>query len=378
MFSFKRVIAVAKREYLELRRNTLYVYMAFLSPLILFVPFAYGLNLDTNNVMLGICDMDNTPVSRDFINMFQTTGGYFIVKEYRNTYDTMDDKVQSGELEAVIVIPEHFSKDLKNCEKVDVQLITNALYSGRAETILNYIESGVAEFNTKLQNKYLLSYGKQLPVPIKVYQAVWFNETLESNNFMIPPIIPVLLYFLPPLISSLCIVKEKEIGSIMAFYCSPITKAEYIIGKMIPYIVIAYVDFIILFTAARLLFMDVPFRGSLFNLLVVAFIYSIATTGVGLLLSVSLESQVATVMVCFVGTMIPAFGFSDAFDAVSTKGAGAQMFSKTLAVSYAVKIIKDIFLKVGSWELYWQSALMLVVFAIVLPTLAIIIFKKKM
>jgi ABC-type Na+ efflux pump permease subunit len=113
MFSFKRVYAVAKREYLELRRNTLYVYMAFLSPLILFIPFAYGLNVDTNNVLLGICDMDNTPVSRDFMNIFETTGGYFIVKEYRNTYDTMDYAIQDGELEAVLVIPEHFSKALK-------------------------------------------------------------------------------------------------------------------------------------------------------------------------------------------------------------------------------------------------------------------------
>ncbi len=378
MFSFKRVYAVAKREYLELRRNTLYVYMAFLSPLILFVPFAYGLNVDTNNVLLGICDMDNTPVSRDFINMFETTGGYFIVKEYSNTYDTMDEEIQTGALEAVLVIPEHFSKDLKNGMKVDVQLITNALYSSRAETIGNYIESGVAQFNQKLQDKYLAAKGKQNPDPIKVYQAVWFNETLESNNFMIPPIIPVLLYFLPPLISSLCIVKEKEIGSIMAFYCSPITKAEYVTGKMVPYIVIAYLDFIILFCAARLLFMDVPFRGSVFNLLLVAFVYSIATTGVGLLLSVTLESQVATVMVCFVGTMIPAFGFSDAFDAVSTKGEGAQMFSKMLAVTYAVKIVKSIFLKVGGWELYWESALMLVGFAIVLPVIAIMLFKKKM
>ncbi len=378
MFSFKRVYAVAKREYLELRRNTLYVYMAFLSPLILFIPFAYGLNVDTNNVLLGICDMDNTPVSRDFMNIFETTGGYFIVKEYRNTYDTMDYAIQDGELEAVLVIPEHFSKALKNGNQVNVQLITNALYSSRAETIGNYIEAGVAEFNTKLQDKYLSSKGKTSPEPIKVYQSVWFNETLESNNFMIPPIIPVLLYFLPPLISSLCIVKEKEIGSIMAFYCSPITKAEYVIGKMIPYTVIAYLDFLILFTVARILFMDVPFRGSLLNLVIVAFIYSIATTGVGLLLSVTLESQVATIMVCFVGTMIPAFGFSDAFSAVSTKGGGAQAFSKMLAVTYAVKIVKDIFLKQGSWDQYWQSALMLAGFAVFLPILAIMLFKKKM
>jgi len=290
----------------------------------------------------------------------------------------MDAAVKSGELEAVMVIPEHFSKNLKNGRKVNVQLLVNALYSTRAETIGNYIEGGVAQFNNKLQKQYLSSKGHTVSAPIKVYHAVWFNETLESNNFMIPPIIPVLLYFLPPLISSLCIVKEKEIGSIMAFYCSPITKAEYIIGKMIPYAVIAYIDFIILFIVARLLFMDVPFRGSLFNLLIASFIYSIATTGLGLLLSVTMESQVATIMVCFVGTMIPAFGFSDAFDAVSTKGEGAQVFSKMLAVTYAVKIVKDIFLKEGGWAHYWQSVLMLIGFAIFLPALAIILFKKKM
>ena len=164
----------------------------------------------------------------------------------------------------------------------------------------------------------------------------------------------------------------------MAFYCSPITKAEYVIGKMIPYSIITYIDFFILFTIVRILFNHVPFRGSLLNLFISVIFYSIACTGVGLLLSVTMESQVATVMVCFVGTMIPAFGFSDAFTAVSTMGSGAQVFSALLPVTYEVRIVKDVFLKTGGMELYFNDFISLAIFAVVLPLIAILLFKKKL
>ena len=211
MFSFKRVYAVAKREYLELRRNTLYVIMAFFCPVIIFLPFAYGLNLDTEDVKLGICDMDNSPLSRDFTNVFLTTGGYFTLVEHTLEYDTMDKKIKSGDLEVVLVIPHDFSKKLNDGKKVEVQFMVDAIYASRAETVGGYLESAVSEFNQKLQTDYLDFKGiKNFESPITIYQKVWFNDTLESDNFIIPPIIPVLLYFLPPLISSLTIVKERK------------------------------------------------------------------------------------------------------------------------------------------------------------------------
>jgi len=378
MFSFRRVYAVAKREYLELRRDTLYVIMAFLSPIILFIPFAYGLDFDVTEIRLGICDMDNSSESRDLIQTFVNTGEYFTVKKYSKEYDTMDEEFKDGKLDIVIVIPHNFSRDLRNARTATVQILSDAIFPSRAETAVSYTQDVIDSYSSKVTSEYLDLKGIKYANPIEIRTSVWFNETLESVNFVIPPIIPILLYFLPPLISSLTIVKEKELGSIMAFYCSPITKSEYIIGKMIPYTVISYIDFIVLFTIVRILFPGIPFRGSVIELFLIAILYSIATTGVGLLLSVLMNSQVATVMVCFVGTMIPAFGFSGAWTPVSTLGTGAQVFSAMLPVTYCASIIKQAFLKTGGMELYMNDVLALALFAVLLPGLAILLFKKRL
>jgi len=290
----------------------------------------------------------------------------------------MDEEFKDGKLDIVVVIPRNFSRDLKNARTATVQVLSDAIFPSRAETAVSYTEDAINSYSNKVTNEYLDLKGIKYVNPIEIRTSIWFNETLESVNFVIPPIIPILLYFLPPLISSLTIVKEKELGSIMAFYCSPITKAEYIIGKMIPYTVISYIDFIMLFTIIRILFPGIPFRGSVIELFLIAILYSIATTGVGLLLSVLMNSQVATVMVCFVGTMIPAFGFSGAWTPVSTLGTGAQIFSAMLPVTYCASIIKQAFLKTGGMELYMNDVLALAIFAVLLPGLAILLFKKRL
>jgi len=378
MFSFKRVLAVAKREYLQLRRNSLYMVMAFLCPLILFLPFSYGLKLDVDEIKLGVCDMDNSPLSRELIQEFPNSS-YFILEKYTNSYDLMEQDMKQGKIGIVMVIPKDFSKKLRNFENTNVQFCIDASIPERANTIEGYAEGIVSVFNQKLQNEFVNYKGNDMKkASIQIYNKVWFNDSLDSQNYVIPPLIAVILYFFPPLLSALTVVKEKETGSFMAFLCSPATKAEYIIGKMIPYSLITFCNFTALYFLVRILFPDIPFRGSLPFLFLTAIFYCISTTGVGLILSVLMTSQVAAVMICFVGTMIPAFNYSGMFTSLNSMTRETLMMAKSMPVTYFITIIRDVFLKYGSTEFIVKDGLMLVLFSVLFPIIAIFFLKKRL
>ncbi len=351
--------------------------MTFLCPIILFLPLAYGLRLDVDNIPLGVCDMDSSVESRALIDAF-INSGYFNFKKYTNNYDLMEKDLQKGNVKVVLIIPDHFEKDIINGMNPEILFLLDAVIPQRAEVANVYINGIMNSYSTGIVQKYLIYKGDIIQKPVDVLPTIWFNETLDTRNYIVPPLIAVILYFFPPLLSAITIVKEKETRSIMIFLCSPVTRTEYIIGKIIPYSIITYCNFLSLFIMFKIFFPLLPVRGSLITLFILSFFYCIATTCIGILISTLMKKQVNAIMFCFIGTMLPAFNYSGMFRPVDSM----DIFSRTMAyfmpVTYFISAIRQIFLKSAGTEILITYGSIFLVFSLLLPLLAIVLLKKKL
>lgn len=377
IISLKRIYVIAKKEYISIKKNKLYLVMTFLGPIIIFLPLAYGLRLDVDNIPLGVCDMDNSNESRQLIDDF-VNSGYFNLKKYTNNYDLMEKDLQKGNLKVIIIIPDHFEKDVVNGTKPEILFLIDGVIPQRAEVANTYINGIIHSHNIKVTKKLLNYKGDVIQKPINVLPEIWFNETLDTRNYVVPPLIAVILYFFPPLLSAITIVKEKETRSIIIFFCSPITKTEYIIGKIITYSFITYFDFLSLFIMLKIFFPMIPIRGNLIVFLILSFFYCIATTSIGIVISVMMEKQVNAIMLCFIGTMLPAFNYSGMFRSVESMDIISRTIAYFMPVTYYVSSIRQIFLKSGGIEVLLGYGLIFLAFSLCLPVFAIILLKKRL
>jgi ABC-2 type transport system permease protein len=228
-----------------------------------------------------------------------------------------------------------------------------------------------AQFNEDLI-KYL---GPEL-IPLRIESRVWFNPELKSKNFIVPGIIVTILLFYPALLATLAVVREKEQGSILNILSSPLRPWEYIVGKLVPYLLISLLVFLFIFLLA-LVFFKLPFRGSFPLLLASSLFYLLGTVGIGLLISILLRTQVGAMLLTSIVTIIPAFLYSGFFVPISSMGKVSQVESYFFPSRYYMKIVRGIFLKGIGLGVLWPDILALIAYALIPLTLSILMFKKR-
>ena len=320
LFNFRRMFAYTRREALELRRDPIRGTLATVGSVLLMFVLGYGINMDVEDLSFAVLDRDNTAISRDYA--MQIGGSrYFTEKPPINDYDELDRRMRDGELSLAIEIPPGFGRDVSRGKNVQVGAWIDGAMPQRAETVRGYVQGMHTNWLTQKAREIYGTAASKGDFDIAV--RFRYNPGLQSLVAMVPGVIPILLLVIPAMLAVLSVVREKELGSIINFYVTPVTRLEFLLGKQLPYVVLAMFNFFLLAAFAVFIF-RVPFTGSFITLTAAALLYVTASTGMGLVISAFMKSQIAAIFGTALITMIPAMQYSGLIDPVSAlEGAGA-------------------------------------------------------
>jgi ABC-2 type transport system permease protein len=371
-----RTWAVTRKELLHIRRDPRSLILIILLPIILLLLYGYALTFDIKHVPTVIYDQERSQVSGDLIKRFQGSP-YFDVRHFASSYAEADRLLTSRQAQLVLVVPYDFSRPLKKGGTVRIQALLDGTDANTANIIMGYVQAVTAAYNQDLITERLTRQGLgRMPMPIKLDARLWFNEDLESVNFIVPGLIVVIMTMVGALLTALTVVREVERGSMESLMATPLKKMELLLGKLIPYFFIGMLDMIITFVIGELLF-QVPLRGSVTLLMVLAAIFLVATLGHGLLISVTSQNQLQAYQMAMLTTFLPSFLISGFVFSIALMPGFLQIMSYVVPARYLVTISKGIYLKGIGLEVLWPSALMLVASAVLFIALAIRKFEKK-
>jgi ribosome-dependent ATPase len=371
-FTWARTLAFARREAIELRHDPVRLSFAALGPLLLMIVFGWGISLDIEHLTFSVLDFDGTQASRDYADSYRGSI-YYDEKKSLHSYEEMDRRLRNGELRFAIEIPSGFQQDMIRGRPTSVMGYIDAALPFRAETARGYIRQTHERYEESLRRS------KGLPPPaeaVKYQPRVLYNQAFESIYALVPGDIMLLLMLIPSMLTALSVVREKELGSIANFYAAPATRSEFLLGKQLPYVAIAFFQFATLVALAVFLF-QVPIKGSFLTLVLGGFVFLLASTGFGLLLSVFAATQTAAIFAAAIIAILPAVQFSGMFVPTSSLTGSAAIVAKIFPSTYFQAISVGTFTKALGLEALWPSIVILGLIALIYFTLSVFLLKKQ-
>lgn len=342
--SLNRIYAVYYCETRELWRDKVRLSICFAVPVLLMLIFGYGLNIDLVKVPFVVLDFDRSPESRDYIDHY-THSRYFEHRGVVRNEQEADRSMIDGKTHLTIEIPPNFGRDWKAGKQPQLGFWVDGSLPFRGDNIMGYVfamHQGI--LNTVDPN---LSHDQPTPT---LQTRFWYNQTLESKYTFVPGLIAVNLITISAILSALAVVRERELGQIVNFYATPLSRVEFLCGKLLPYLLINLINALLLGGIALILF-GIPFKGSILAFLVGSILYVLATTGLGLLIATLTKTQVSAFFITFILTMIPAFLNSGLLNPISSTSAGAQFLAHCYPIVYYLNICVGCFTKgLGFYE----------------------------
>jgi ribosome-dependent ATPase len=341
MFNPRRFWAYARREAMEIWRDPVRLAFALLGPILLMIAFGYGISFDVEHQSYAAYDQDQSLESRTYLENY-TGSRYFRETPPLQNHAEMEHRLRSGKLRAAIEIPPEFGRDVVRGRQVEVAVWIDGAAPFTAETVRGYAEGVHNAYLQQLTKRNTGQFTSQLPVEIET--RFRYNQDFQSVFAMVPGVLMIMLGLIPGMMTAVGVVREKEMGSIINLYATPVTELEFLLGKQLPYVTIAYISFLSLLALAVLLF-QVPVKGSFPALAAGAFLYVVATTGFGLLMSSFVKTQVAAIFGTAVLTMLPVIQFSGLFTPVSSLSGGARVMGLLFPSTYFQRISIGTFTK---------------------------------
>ena len=371
-FSLRRLLGYAYREGLELRRDPIRLAFALLGSVLLMFVLGFGISLDVEGLRFAALDRDQSPESRAYIE--NIAGSRYFIEQPPIADDAdLDRRMKNGELALAIDIPAGFGRDLRHGHWPEIGLWVDGAMPYRGETVRGYAEGMHLEY---VQRLILENTGVAAGYPANIVSRYRYNQDVKSIYAMVPAVIPILLIFIPAILMALGVVREKELGSITNLYVTPVTRLEFLLGKQLPYVVVALISFVLLVIQAQVVF-DVPIKGSLLALVLGAFLYIIATTGIGLLISTFTNTQIAALFGTAILTMLPTVSFSGLTTPVGALEGASYWIGQLFPASYFLVISRGAFTKaLGVADLIPQFVA-LACFIPVLTLLSVALLKKQ-
>ena len=372
-FSLLRLFSYTRRETLELRRDPIRGSMALLGSLLLLFIIGYGISLDVEDLTYAVLDRDQTTTSQAYaLNLAGSR--YFIEQPPLHDYDDLERRMRSGEISLAVEIPPNFGRDLKRGAVPQIGMWLDGAMPTRAETIRGYVTGLHASYLQELARKNSAASASRLPTLEVRYR---YNPDVESLKAMVPAVIPLLLMLIPAMLTALGVVREKELGSIINLYVTPVTRLEFLLGKQLPYIALGMLNFVLLVIAAVFVF-DVPLKGSLLALFTGGLLYISCATAMGLLMSTFTRSQIAAVFGTAIVTLIPAIQFSGLiYPVASLEGFGA-LVGQIYPTSHFLIISRGVFSKaLGFVELYGYFIPLLITLPVLLALCTSLLKKQE-
>jgi ribosome-dependent ATPase len=372
-FDFARLWAYARRESIELLRDPIRLAFAVLGPIILMAAFGYGISFDIENLKYAAFDQDNTPQSRRLLEGFSSSR-YFSEQPPIGSQAEAETRLRSGNTQVVVEIPSGFGRDFESGRQPEVDASVDGAMTFRGETARNYVKGVVS------------NEGKQIAAESRVPTPAWsddsiqtrfrYNQAFLSVNAMVPSVFMLMLCLIPAIMSAIAVVREKETGSIANFRSTPITKFEFLLGKQLPYIGIAMANFVSLFLLAIFVF-GVPIKGPFLTLLIGTFVYVVATTGFGQLISSFTRTQVAAVFATAILSIVPAVNFSGLFAPVSSLSGGARIMGLSFPSAWYQPITVGVFAKALGMADLWRNVAAICVIALAFFVLSLLLLQKQ-
>jgi ABC-2 type transport system permease protein len=375
--SLRRVWAIAKKEMIQVWRDPRSLMIVLLMPLMQMSLLGYGVNLDIKHVPICVFDREGSQQSQSLMKAFQASP-YFKIVEADRDYDSVKRAIDGGRCKMAVVVPPDFSEDLAAANAASVQTILDATDDNTANIARGYAQAVVATFSNDVQAQRLQSMGQQQPNPPAVAEyRVWFNEDLESRDFVIPGIVAMVLALVGAQLTSLTLSREWERGTMEVLVSTPVTRMELMAGKILPYFFIGMLDAALCLTIAVFWF-EAPFRGAVLTLFVTTSLFLVVVLGVGYFISASIRSQVGASQIALLVTMLPTTLLSGFAFPIDQMPPPVQAVTYLVHSRYYVTILKAIFLKgSGLSDLVWPIAA-LAVYALAVGILAARAFRKTL
>ena len=373
-----RIPAIARKEFLHVVRDWRTLLIAFVLPIIMILLFGFAITFDIRDLKLAVVDQDRTRASRALIEKFTGSRYFCLVAAPSNPRDLLT-LLDSGEAQIALSIPEDYGRNIERWEGDTVQVLLDGSESNTATIAAAYVEAILAGLNISTV-KHVLSQGgvspKGIP-PVDMQIRVWFNPELNSTYTIVPGLIAVIMVIISALLTSLTVVRERELGSLEGLIATPARKHEIIIGKMVPYLVITLIDCMMVAMMGLVVF-KVPFAGSLTLFVATALVFAVAGLSIGLLASVISSNQVLANQIVILSTVLPSILLSGFMFPVKSMPGWVQATTYAVPARYFVTICRGIMLKAQPAVNLARPTVFLVIFGTLLLSLAVVRFKKKL
>jgi len=380
----ERLRSMLMKEFIQAFRNPRMRLILFLPPLIQLIIFGYAANTDIRNISLAAYDLDNTPESREMIDRFGSSGYFRITHRVGNPQE-IRRLIDEGKISAALQINDDFARQSQQRQGTAIQLIVDGTDSNTASVVITYAQRIVAEYSRQIlveRIRTLPNTPDEMKKPffkkggIEIQSRAFFNPNLESRNFYVPGIMAFLIMLVTLLLTTMAIVREREIGTMEQLIVSPMRPVELIMGKTIPFALIGYID-VLLVTAVGVFWFEVPIRGSLPLLLFATSLYLLSTLGIGLFISTISRTQQQAMMTMFF-FFIPAILLSGFVFPIANMPEIVQYLSYADPLRYFLIIIRGIFLKGNGFKILWPQMLALAVLGAAVFTFSSLRFRKRL
>ena len=373
----KTILYIVQKELIQIKRDKRMFGLSLMAPLLQLVLLGYAATTDIHSIPMVVCDQDRTTVSRDLIEKF-TTAGYFSIDKIVDSPKEIDRLIEDGHVWLALVIPQKFGSNISAQRQTQVQLLADGSDANSANIGLAYANQIVNTYSRSI----VVAMMEKSPQPLRPARVlpeirVWYNAELKSRNFMIPGVVALVLMIITMTLTSLGIVKEKEAGTLEQLLVTPIKPYQLIIGKLIPFVIIGAVDVTIVLTVARFWF-EVPMRGSVLLLYGLCGLFVLTTLVLGLFVSTISRTQQQAMMTAQFFIFMPFMFLSGFTFPIENMPQVIQYLTYIIPLRYFITIIRGIFLKGDGIAELWTQALALLVFGIVILTLSVLRFRKKL
>ena len=374
---FERLRAMLIKEFIQVFRDPRMRIVLFVLPALQTVIFGYAVNMDVSDIPTAVFDRDNSSESRE-LTAIMASSGHFRVTERIGSDAEARALLDRGRVRVVVGIEHGFSEQLRRGETAPLQLLLDGTDSNTAGVIMGYLARLAMGYNSRLQADYTARHrGQALRIGrVELASRAWFNPNLESPPFYVPAVITNILFVITMLLSSMAIVREKEIGTIEQVIVTPIRKGEFILGKTLPFVLIGYID-VFLISAVGALVFNVPLRGSLWLLFLATTLFLMSSLGIGLLISTVSRTQQQAMMTAFF-VIFPAMLLSGFAFPIENMPPAVQWLTLLNPLRFYMVVIRGIFLKGVGLAILWPQLVALAAIGLTVLLVAVMRFRKTL
>lgn len=366
-----RIRHVVIKEFIQLFRDKRMKAIVFVVPIIQLMVFGYAVTTDVNDISVAVYDLDRSAESRELFRRLEASG-YFSIRHFVKAPEELGDLLDRGEVTAAIQVDRGFSKDIRNGVPAGLQVLLDGTDSNTALVAMDYANRIMLQYGRELR----ISSGGYGPSPVALTTRAWYNPELRSRNYNVPGVIAFVIMLTCLLLTSMAIVREREIGTMEQLMVTPLRPIELMLGKTIPFALIGFFDMLLVTVVAVLKF-DIPIRGSLPLLFAATAIYLLSVLGMGLFISTISRTQQQALMASFL-LYVPAVLLSGFMFPINNMPQVIQYFTYLNPLRYFLVIVRGIFLKGNGFQVIWPQMGALLLIGLVVITISSMRFRKRL